>query len=256
MPPAFCLRNERQRIRVMMNQHNNRLDKARKLPGLLRDFADRCKRWNSLRSADEQDEAAECLLDDLRAGDPDAWLNSFKDTTSDQYCAIRPRLLCHSGDAAREFEKLYGEVKEYLARWYLMSHDPRVNRILSDVLAITHLVSFCEHVADEIEAQQAVPDEPSATEEDSDDEPPGKPQAKSDTLSWKPPAGYLNAKEIKDKYGVPRSTLQAWQQQDDVPKGPLDKKLKKAPGRAHTLYYPEKWVIKRHKTWAGNHRKR
>jgi len=74
--------------------------------------------------------------------------------------------------------------------------------------------------------------------------------------SWKPPDGYLNAKEIEDTHGVPRTTLQAWQQKDDVENGPLKGKLIKTPGRAHTLYYPEDWVIERIKTWGRKERKR
>ena len=75
-------------------------------------------------------------------------------------------------------------------------------------------------------------------------------------MPWERPPHSLTAKEIEEKYGVPRPMLQAWQRKDGVSNGPLYGKLMTAPGSAHTLYYPEEWVIERIKTWAGNRHKR
>jgi hypothetical protein len=74
--------------------------------------------------------------------------------------------------------------------------------------------------------------------------------------TWKPPKGYINATGILNEYGVPRATLQSWQARDDVPGGPLEGKLKRAPGATHELYYPEAWVKKRVQNWQPSPRRR
>lgn len=59
----------------------------------------------------------------------------------------------------------------------------------------------------------------------------------------------LTAEEIRERYGVPRTTLQSWQEKDDVPNGPLWGQTKKDSGPSHKLYYPEDWVKKRVGNW-------
>ncbi len=99
---------------------------------------------------------------------------------------------------------------------------------------------------------------PKLPNEPKDAKPPARDTAQAETgpRDWKPPAGYLNAKEIDKKYQVRRPTLQNWQNKDDVPNGPLAGRLVKAPDSTHTFYYPEEWVKERVKTWQPKKHKR
>lgn len=53
---------------------------------------------------------------------------------------------------------------------------------------------------------------------------------------WKPPNNYIGSKEIDNKYSVPRTTLQGWQERDKL-------KVKKDP-QTQENYYPRKWFEK------------
>ena len=84
----------------------------------------------------------------------------------------------------------------------------------------------------------------------------GETTMEGELKEWSPPKDHLNAKEIKDKYSVPGPTLQVWKRRDDVTGGPLAGRVIKAPGSAHTLYYPEDWVKEQVKDWQPRNHKR
>jgi len=71
---------------------------------------------------------------------------------------------------------------------------------------------------------------------------------------WKPPRGYIGSKEIQHDHNVPRSTLEGWQNQDSVPGGDLEGRVKKDP-RTQEVYYPKKWFEKRFKNYKPRARK-
>jgi len=72
--------------------------------------------------------------------------------------------------------------------------------------------------------------------------------------SWKPPKGYIGSKTIVNDYDIPRSTLEGWQQQDNVPVGELEGKVKKDP-QTQECYFPKKWFNKRLKNYRPRNHK-
>lgn len=65
---------------------------------------------------------------------------------------------------------------------------------------------------------------------------------------WKPPKGYIGSKEIVNDRKVPRSTLEGWQNQDDVAGGELEGKVKK-DDQTQERYFPKKWFNNRFKNY-------
>jgi len=72
--------------------------------------------------------------------------------------------------------------------------------------------------------------------------------------SWKSPKGYIGSKTIVNDYDIPRSTLEGWQQQDNVPVGELEGKIKKDP-QTQECYFPKKWFNKRLKNYRPRNHK-
>lgn len=58
---------------------------------------------------------------------------------------------------------------------------------------------------------------------------------------WKPPKGYIGSKTIVADYGIPRTTLQGWAEQDSA--------TVKKDKQTRENYYQKKWLEKRHKNY-------
>lgn len=69
---------------------------------------------------------------------------------------------------------------------------------------------------------------------------------KLDKQKDQPPEGFLTAKQINKRYGVPRSTLQRWQ---DKAGGEIHKRYK------GINYYPQPWIEEQLKTYKPRQRK-
>jgi len=105
-----------------------------------------------------------------------------------------------------------------------------------------------EHQPSEPQAESAPPSNPRVGAQAAPQAGPGTstaasdPGANSTPKKWKPPKNYTGAKSA----GVPRSTLEGWEQQDDKDGGILHGKVKRDP-QTKEKYYPTTWLNKRKK---------